>query len=230
MPKSHRNNNGWRRSALRHRVFWSQSLHIRYAIGLCSGGMSHLTPSLATKIPLFKQEIDTGLTWSARNRQNPARFQDYIPTSTVPTQLGQFLTKKQQLEAAKARADAVQPEHNSNLPLDEGSGKENNPVTRQITTDPDPFGIFRKYSSLSSHNPDDVDPFTDISPVPPGSQPPATTSIGSNLTTSCDDFDPLSPPSPRRSYPITPKTDQLQPTLLYLIFLIRLSYQRQTRR
>ena len=42
----------------------------------------------------------------------------------------------------------------------------------------------------------------------------------------CDDFDPFSPPSPRRSYPITPKIDQLQPTFLYLIFLTRLSYQK----
>ena len=47
---------------------------------------------------------------------------------------------------------------------------------------------------------------------------------------SCDNFDPFSPPSPRCSYPITPKTDQLQPTFLYLIFLTWLSYQRRTRR
>lgn len=174
-------------------MLWSQSLHIRYAVRLCSSGTLHLTPSSATKIPLFEQEIDTGLTRSARNRRNPARFQDYIPTSTVPTQLGRFLTKKQRLEAAIARADAAQPEHGPDPPPDEGSGEENDLITQQITTDPDPFGIFRKYLSLSSHNPDDVDPFADISPVPPGSQPLATASIGSNLTTSSmrSDSDPL---------------------------------------
>jgi len=53
---------------------------------------------------------------------------------------------------------------------------------------PDSFRVFRKYSSLPSHNPDDIDPFTDIPSVQsgsvPASQPPVTELIGSNLTVS----------------------------------------------
>jgi len=92
------------------------------------------------------------------------------------------------MEAAKARADAARPEHDPELLLDQDSGEETNAVTQQITTDPDSFGVFRKYSSLSSHNPDDDDPFSDIPSAPPGmvptSQPRATGSIGSDLTSS----------------------------------------------
>ena len=67
-----------------------------------------LTIPLATKVPLLEQVINTGLTRSARNQWNPARFNDYLPTSKVPSQLScQFLMKKQQLEAAKARADTA---------------------------------------------------------------------------------------------------------------------------
>ena len=51
-------------------------------------------------------------------------------------------------------------------------------VPQQIATTPDGFGIFRKYSTIPSHNPDDVDPFDDVTSVPPGTAP---TSIGSDL-------------------------------------------------
>lgn len=143
------------------------------------------------KIPLFEQEVNTGLTRSTRNRRNPARFQDYIPTSVVPTQIGRFLTKKQRLQAAKARAEAMQPECGPEQTSDSGH-EETEAVTRQITTDPDSFGVFRKYSSLSSHNPNDVDPFTDTPSIPSGSVP-ATGPIGSSLTISSvgGDSDPL---------------------------------------
>ena len=111
-----------------------------------------------------------------------------IPTSAVPTQIGRFLTKKQRLEAAKARADDVLPERNSEPPSDQESGEGNDPGTWQITMNPDSFRVFRKYSSLPSHNPDDIDPFADIPSVQsgsvPASQPPVTESIGSNLTIS----------------------------------------------
>ena len=160
--------------------------------------MEHWTYDLGViKVPLFEQEVDAGLTRSTRNRRNPARFRDYIPTSTVPTQIGRFLTKKQRLEAAKARADAAQPEHDPEPPSDEGASEENGPVTREITTNPDTFGVFRKYLSLSSHNPEDIDPFVDIPSAPSpsvlASQPPATESIGSNITISSaqSDSDPL---------------------------------------
>ena len=125
------------------------------------------------KVPLLEQEIDPGLTWSARRRRNPARFQDYVPTSKVPSQVGHFLTKKQQMEAAKARADATR----ANLgpgPSDEGTGEDaGRPATQRIVTNPDSFGVFRKYTSLSSHNPGNVDPFADIHPAPPGTAPPS---------------------------------------------------------
>ena len=123
-----------------------------------------------------------------RNRRNPARFQDYIPTSTVPTQLGRYLTKKQRQEAAKARVDAAQPKCDPEPSLDGGTCEENDPVTHQITTNSDSFGVFRKYSSLSSHNPNDIDPFIDVPSISPSSipasRPPDTELIGSNLTIS----------------------------------------------
>lgn len=150
------------------------------------------------KVPVFEQEIDTGLVQSSRTRRNPARFHDYTPTSNVPTQVGRYLSKKQRLEAAKARADAVQPERDSELQSDRGSDSEGNPapVTHQITTSRDSFGIFRKYSSLSSHNPDDIDPFSDMPSVSfdlaSAIQPPDTGAIGSSLTVSSrDDPDPF---------------------------------------
>jgi hypothetical protein len=150
-----------------------------------------LTASLAPKVPLLEQAIDTGLTRSARKRRNPTRFRDYIPTSTVPTQLSrQFLTKKQQSEAAKARVDAVQPEHDPEpLPNERSNedGGTDSEATQQITTSPDSFGVFRKYSSIPSHNPDDTDPFSDIPSTSPGIAAPQMSSagnVGSNLTIS----------------------------------------------
>ena len=166
-------------------VFWSPNLLVRYA---AEPGPSEIPCSLKfpmIKVPLFEQEIETEVTRSTRNRRNPARFQDYIPTSAVPTQIGRFLTKKQRLEAMKARADAAQPENDPELPSDEGSGAGD--PTCQITTSPDTFGVFRKYSSLPSHNPGAVDPFSDL-PCAPSSmarrpQLPVTDLIGSGLTT-----------------------------------------------
>ena len=169
-------------------------------IPLASAGFILTTP-LATKVPLLEQVINTGLTRSARNRRNPARFNDYLPTSKVPSQLSrQFLTKKQQLEAAKARADAAQLERDSE-PLqnkgfdgdnDDNDGSEDAP--QQVTTSPDPFGVFRKYTSIPSHNPDNTDPFSDISTS--SSAAPQTSSarrIGSDLNVSSvgNDSNPL---------------------------------------
>jgi len=137
------------------------------------------------------------LVRSSRNRRNPARFKDYVPSSTVPTQVGRYLTKKQRLEEAKARANAAQPECNPEPPSDEESDEGDPAGVHQITTSPDAFGVFRKYFSLSSHNPENIDPFSDLPSAPSGmastSQPPGTDSIGSNLTTSSarSDLDPL---------------------------------------
>ena len=140
------------------------------------------------KAPLFDQEVDARLTRSSRSRRNPARFKDYIPTSNVPIQVGRYLTKKQQLEAAKARADPALPECDPDQPPDEGLGESDPTVTHWITTLPDAFGVFRKYLSLPSHNPDNIDPFSNLSSTPssmgPSPRPPATNSIGSNLTIS----------------------------------------------
>ena len=133
---------------------------------------------LTIKVPLLEQEIDTGLARSARRRRNPARFQDYVPTSKVPSQVGHFLTKKQQMEAAKARAEAAQAYREPGPSSDERTGEDTGrPAAQQIVTSPDSFGVFRKYTSLSSHNPGNVDPFADIHSAPPGTaqmsrQPP----------------------------------------------------------
>ena len=141
---------------------------------------------LATKVPLLEQAIDTGLTRSARKRRDPARFTDYIPTSAVPPQLSrQFLTKKRQLEAAKARAAAtLQNENDLEPPPGEYSDEDSSvdsEVPQQITTTPDSFGVFRKYSSIPSHNPDDIDPFDNLPSIPPRIDP---ASIGSDLNIS----------------------------------------------
>ena len=124
-----------------------------------------------------------------RKRREPARFSDFIPTSTVPSQMRrQYLTKKQRLEAAKAREAMAETEHDPGpVPVDRSFDEEDGTaleVSQEITTDPDPFGVFRKYPSIPSHNPDDADPFEDI---PFSSTSPRrsllTERIGSNLHT-----------------------------------------------
>ena len=150
--------------------------------GRASGIVGIHTDRFPGKVPLLEQKIDTGLARSARKRRDPARFTDYIPTSTVPSQLTrQFLTKKQRLEAAKERAAALQPEGDLEPLPGEYSNEEGGAdpeVPPQIATTPDDFGIFRKYLSIPSHNPDDADPFDDIPSAP------APTSIGSELSVS----------------------------------------------
>jgi len=54
-------------------------------------------------------------------------------------------------------------------------------VPQQITTPPDSFGVFRKYSSIPSHNPDDPDPFDNVPSTSPGVVPER---IGSGLNLS----------------------------------------------
>ena len=117
----------------------------------------------------------------------------------------QFLTQKQRLEAARVRADAAQPEPGpgSEPPAEEQSdedGQANSDATpSQITTDPDLFGVFRRYSSasISSHNPKDTDPFSDIPSAQSNSvasRSVTTESIGSDLLAPAarDESDPLS--------------------------------------
>ena len=159
----------------------------RCVVNLVPVGTGHSQASLMIKVPLLEREVEIELTWSARGRRNPARFRDYVPTSKVPSQVGHFLTKKQQMEAAKARAEASRADREHEPLSDGGTGEDSDhPVTRQIVTSPDSFGVFRKYISHSSHNPGDVDPFADIHSVPPSatltSQPPLM--IGSGLSTS----------------------------------------------
>jgi hypothetical protein len=107
----------------------------------------------------------------------------------------QFLTKKQQLEAVKARADAARLERDSELPQIEGSDEDNGmdlEATQEITTSPDSFGVYRKYMSIPSHNPDDTDPFSDIPSTSSGVAPPTSSAgtVGSNLTISSIRHDP----------------------------------------
>jgi len=140
------------------------------------------------QVPLLERSVNTELTRSMRNRRFPARFQDYVPTSTTPAHMGRpFLTQKQRLEVARARASAAQPEPEPEpeLPVEEPS----DPAASQIITDPNSFGVFRKYSpfSVSSHNPKDTNPFSDIPSPQPGSvasHEATTEPIGSDLATS----------------------------------------------
>jgi hypothetical protein len=130
-----------------------------------------------------------------RDRRFPVRFQDYVPTSRTPAHMGHpFLTQKQRLEAARARASAAQPEPEPLMPEPEPPVDElTDPTASQITTEPDSFGVFRKYSSvsLSSHNPNDADPFSDIPSIQPTSRSATTESIGSDLADSST-RDPIS--------------------------------------
>ena len=95
-----------------------------------------------------------------------------------------FLTQKQRLEVARARVSAAQPEPEPEPepPVEEQSDL----VASQITTKPNLFGVFQKYSSfsISSHNPKDTDPFSDIPFAQHGSaasRSATTKSIGSDL-------------------------------------------------
>jgi hypothetical protein len=160
---------------------------------------------MESQVPLLDRPADTGLTRSMRNRRFPARFQDHVPTSTTPTQTGHpFLTQKERLEAARARTGVAQPalEPEPEPPVGErsdGSNQESSdPAASEITTDPNPFGVFRKYpsASISSHNPKDTNPFSDIPSTQPGpaaSCSVTTESIGSDLRLATqDESDPLS--------------------------------------
>jgi len=81
---------------------------------------------------------------------------------TVLTQVGKYLTKKQQLKAAKARANTVLPNHNPGLLFNEGSSRGDPAIMEQIIMSPDSFRVFYKYLSLSSHNSNNIDPFFGI--------------------------------------------------------------------
>ena len=121
----------------------------------------------------------------------------------TPTQMGrQFLTQKQRLEAARAGVSTAQPEPEPvpSPPTEERSddGREGSGTSKgQIITDTDSFGVFRTYTStsVSSHNPKDVNPFSDILPAHPGSvasRPTTNKSIGSDLAAQTVESDPLS--------------------------------------
>ena len=95
------------------------------------------------------------------------------------------------MEAAKARADAARAEHDPEPPQNEESnGVSNNgadlEATQEITTNPDSFNVFWKYTSIPSHNPGDTDPFSNIPSASPGAllQTSPTGEIGSNLKVS----------------------------------------------
>ena len=109
----------------------------------------------------------------------------------------QYLTKKQRSEAVKARMAAVQLEQNPEPTLTDNDPNEGGSTAedpKDIKTDPDSFGVFRTYSSLPSHNPDDIDPFEDVSLNSNSPrQAPRTERIGSNLHISSagDKSDPL---------------------------------------
>jgi hypothetical protein len=157
---------------------------------------------MKSQVPLLDRPADMGLTRSMRNRRFPARFQDHVPTSTTPAQMGHpFLTQKERLEVARARAGVAQPapESEPEPPVGEWSDGGNqagsDAAANQITTDLNSFGVFRKYpsASVSSHNPKDANPFSDIQPGPAASCS-ATEPIGSDLEVSAtrDESDPLS--------------------------------------
>lgn len=94
----------------------------------------------------------------------------------------QYLTKKQRSEAAKAKTSAGgQLEHGpESSPADDSPNEGGITASEDpkcIATDPDSFGVFQKYDSVPSHNPDDVDPFEDNIPR----QTSFAERIGSNL-------------------------------------------------
>ena len=83
--------------------------------------------------------------------------------------------------------DAAQPEHDPEPLSDERSDEDSSAgsdTTQGITTSPDSFGVFRKYSSIPSHNPDDPNPFSDVPSTSPGVAPPQDLTVGSNLKVS----------------------------------------------
>ena len=69
----------------------------------------------------------------------------------------------------RARVDAAQLECDPNPLKNEVFNGDNNSddglkvTPQQVTTSPDHFGIFWKYTSIPSHNPDNTNPFSDIS-------------------------------------------------------------------
>ena len=154
------------------------------------------------QVPLLDRPADVELTRSARTRRLPARFQDHVPTSTTPTQMGRpFLTKKRQLEAMRARVATAQPEPELESATGEWSDEDDQAGSEatqgHITTEPNSFGVFRKYLSAStSHNPSDANPFSDIPSArsrPAAPHPTTAEPIGSDLAASTDDKpDPLS--------------------------------------
>jgi hypothetical protein len=100
----------------------------------------------------------------------------------------QYLTKKQHLEAAKEKVTTAESGRGSEPPrtnngFDEaGSAALDTPL--QVMIDPDSFDVFRKYSSIPSHNPNDINPFEDIPSTSPSINPhqiPLTERVGSNL-------------------------------------------------
>ena len=131
------------------------------------------------KVPLLERPVDTGLTRSMRKRREPARFRDDPPVSTAPSQMRhRHLARNQRLEATDDSLVAAQPEHDPELlPAEDFISGTASEDPQRITTDQDTFGVFRKYSSVPSHNPDDLDPFEDA--VPHETSP--TERIGSNL-------------------------------------------------
>lgn len=184
----------------------SQSLLTRYDLKIHSveGHAQYHSLSVKLQVPLLDRPADTGLTRSMRNRRFPARFQDHVPTSTTPAQMGHpFLTQKQRSEAARARAGVAEPAPEPMLepPAEEWPDGQADPdaAANQIITDLNSFGVFRKYLSayISSHNPEDTDPFSDIPSAQPSSvasRSATTESIGSNLGASSgqNESDPLS--------------------------------------
>lgn len=88
----------------------------------------------------------------------------------------------------EARADATQSGYETEQ-TNGDSGNTSTTVPQLITTSPDSFGVFRRYSSIPSHNPKGVNPFTDVH----SSRQPPNQQIGSSLTVSSarSDSDPL---------------------------------------
>ena len=122
--------------------------------------------------------IDAELQCSTRNRRLPARFRDSLPTSALPVRLSQQrATQKQWPNASSA---AQQPPPDPEVWRDNGAGDQAGPENAEhAITNTNSFGVFRKYLSIPSHNPHDLDAFADIPMATTNTQPQ---SIGSSLT------------------------------------------------
>ena len=158
-------------------------------------------PPHAIQVPLLDRAVDTELQRSTRNRRLPARFRDHLPTSAMPACLSQQYTAQKRWSEASSKAKESEvgvqlpppdpePQHGD----DEIGGQMGPENLAHTITNTNSFGVFRKYFTVSSHNPQDPDAFADNLTTTTAPQPQ---SLGSGLMAVApagSDRDPLTEP------------------------------------